>query len=164
MKEVSQLLQNVAIRNESVNTEIKHKISELFQKINSTLPSTRNQEVALNIFAIKTTFCKKALLYIKDNVKREKGAEVCDDCVKELDVNPVENVFSFFAFPNGLNDTDDIIAGLLMDAAVSLKAIKGDQQLEAYKKTLFCKAHRIFDPVRKQEMCVVFVQWKFNLL
>lgn len=75
------------------------------------------------------------------------GDEECEACVKELDVDALTNPFALLINPDAWNKTDYFISELLVDAAVSLKALTGGKEAERYKMKVFCKAQRLFDSV-----------------
>lgn len=147
IKQLSNLLQNVTTKNLTANTEIKKQIIALLQNVNATTTAENNERRSLSIFAIKVAFSKKALLYIKDNVRAESGDERCEECVKELNINPLTNPFILLFDPNAWNETDYFISELLVDAAVSLKALGEGNEAGRYRMKLFCKSQRLFDSV-----------------
>lgn len=147
MTQLTQLLQTVTSTNKTTNTQIKNKIRGILQSINPTSSKDKVRH-PLETYVLKTTLCKKALLYIKDHVKWEKGDVECKDCVKELDVGPLTNVFELALSSNGSEEMDGFVAELLVEAAVSLKALGDGNEAEAFRKVLFCRAQRLFDPVR----------------
>lgn len=112
---------------------------KLLQNINDSAVVKNEEFRSISSFASKVAFTKKALLYIKDNIRTER---LCEECVQEPEIDPLTNPFVHF-----WNETDIFIGELLVNATVSLKALEEGDLANKYRTILFCKAQRLFDGV-----------------
>lgn len=143
MPQLQELLQQITTKNNTVNTITKNQIQE---HLRNFTPSDDPSEYMENFYK-KVLLSKDALLYIKDKIKIEEGADECPECVKELDVTELANPFPI-PDPNDYRKIDRSISEFLVNATVSMKCLKNKNAIEAYKNKLFCRAARI-DPVRR---------------
>lgn len=150
MTELQQLIKSVSTTNETSNDVIRHEIRKLLKNIelgsNSSRPSVTQ---SMDNFVIKTLVCKRAMLYIRDKIKCDGGNNEEMITMKDLDVTPLTDIFAFVTSnPSSvLKEADEVVSELLVEAAKTMKMLSEGEQCQRYKKKLFCKAQRLFDPV-----------------
>lgn len=104
-------------------------------------------------------FCRKALIYIMDNVKGGEGDEECGECVKEPDATKLTEFFDDLG-PEVWRKIDKATAELLVNATATLKGLKNESSISAYKKKIYCNAERMnlvsFCSVRNANIFLIF--------
>lgn len=142
IQHLSTLLQTVSPNNETKNTKIKEQIVGMFKKMDTAFTEDDTSLDNSKRILKRIEFCRKALIYIMDNVRGEKGDEECKHCVKDPDATKLTQLFDDLG-PEVWQKIDKATAELLVNATASLKGLKDELTIIAYKKKLYCNAERM---------------------
>lgn len=143
IQHLSKLLQNVSLNNETENAKIKEEIEGYIKKLDTAF---REDDTSLDNskrILKRIDFCRKALLYIKDNIKNnENETSYCKNCIKDPDINNLTEMFDDLK-PDIWAKIDQTISKLLVDATATLKQLKDEKDITKFKKRLYCNAERM---------------------
>lgn len=140
IQHLSTLLERISPKNETVNAKVKEEIVGMFKKMDSAFTGDDTSLDNSKRILMRIEFCRKALIYIMENIGG--GDEECGQCVQEPDATKLMEFFDDLR-PEVWRKIDNATAELLVNATVSLKGLKNESSVSAYKKKLYCNAERM---------------------